>query len=193
LPPNVHSYALLPIGYPMGRFGPVRRVPLTMSFSRIGGISFLGTYRDPEHLPPFRKGLANLGERVALTHASSIFRWEGRVFDGSSGAIAHVIWLTTVLWVPVLRHTDAEIERTEAIQRWRSREDQMPSILNEALEWLDRAEQAREVAGQLTDPGARKAAVLELAESFDRLARAAATPAVIRRREPATKEQERSL
>ena len=28
LPSNVHSYALLPIGYPMGRFGPVRRVPL---------------------------------------------------------------------------------------------------------------------------------------------------------------------
>src|ERR1700732_3568315 len=28
LPPNVHSYALLPIGYPMGRFGPVRRVAL---------------------------------------------------------------------------------------------------------------------------------------------------------------------
>ena len=28
LPPNVHSYALLAIGYPMGRFGPVRRVPL---------------------------------------------------------------------------------------------------------------------------------------------------------------------
>ena len=28
MPPNVHSYALLPIGYPMGRFGPVRRVPL---------------------------------------------------------------------------------------------------------------------------------------------------------------------
>ena len=28
LPPNFHSYALLPIGYPMGRFGPVRRVPL---------------------------------------------------------------------------------------------------------------------------------------------------------------------
>ena len=50
----------------------------------------------------------------------------------------------------------------------------MLSMLNEALEWLDRAEQAREVAGQLTDPGARKA-VLELAESFDRLARAAAT------------------
>jgi nitroreductase len=28
LPPNVHSYALLPVGYPVGRFGPVRRVPL---------------------------------------------------------------------------------------------------------------------------------------------------------------------
>jgi nitroreductase len=25
LPPHVHSYALLPIGYPIGRFGPVRR------------------------------------------------------------------------------------------------------------------------------------------------------------------------
>jgi nitroreductase len=28
LPPGVHSYALLPIGYPMGQFGPVRRTPL---------------------------------------------------------------------------------------------------------------------------------------------------------------------
>jgi len=28
LPPNVHSYAILPIGYPMGRFGPVGRGPL---------------------------------------------------------------------------------------------------------------------------------------------------------------------
>jgi nitroreductase len=28
LPPGFHSYALLPIGYPMGRFGPVRRVSL---------------------------------------------------------------------------------------------------------------------------------------------------------------------
>jgi nitroreductase len=28
LPDDVHSYALLPIGYPMGRFGPVRRVAL---------------------------------------------------------------------------------------------------------------------------------------------------------------------
>ena len=29
LPADVHSYALLPIGYPMGRCGPVRRVPLS--------------------------------------------------------------------------------------------------------------------------------------------------------------------
>ena len=28
MPPGVHSYALLLIGYPMGRFGPVRRVAL---------------------------------------------------------------------------------------------------------------------------------------------------------------------
>jgi nitroreductase len=28
LPPGFHSYALLPIGYPVGRFGPVRRLPL---------------------------------------------------------------------------------------------------------------------------------------------------------------------
>ena len=64
----------------------------------------------------------------------------------------------------------------------------MPSILNEAWEWLDRAEQAREVAGQLTDPGARKA-VLELAESFNRLARAAAAPAAAGRRELAKKDK----
>ena len=32
----------------------------------------------------------------------------------------------------------------------------MPSMLNEALEGLYRAEQAREVAGQLNDPSARK-------------------------------------
>ena len=67
----------------------------------------------------------------------------------------------------------------------------MSSTLNEAWEWLDRAEQAREVAGQLTDAGARKA-VLELAESFDRLARAAANPVVLRSRELATKGRERT-
>ena len=51
----------------------------------------------------------------------------------------------------------------------------MPSVMYEALEWFDRAEQAREVAGQLSDPGARKA-VLQLADNFDRLGRAAVTP-----------------
>ncbi|HXW23244.1 MAG TPA: nitroreductase family protein [Xanthobacteraceae bacterium] len=29
LPPGVRSYAIIPIGYPMGNFGPVRRGPLT--------------------------------------------------------------------------------------------------------------------------------------------------------------------
>ena len=29
LPPGVHSYAILPIGYPMGKFGPVGRAPLS--------------------------------------------------------------------------------------------------------------------------------------------------------------------
>jgi nitroreductase len=28
-PPSVYSYALIPIGYPMGRFGPARRVALS--------------------------------------------------------------------------------------------------------------------------------------------------------------------
>jgi hypothetical protein len=83
------------------------------------------------------------------------------------------------------------IKQRTAIRERRLREDEMPSILKEALEWLNRAEQAREVAWQLTDPGARKA-VLELAKSFDRLARAAASPAVIQRRELAAKDQERN-
>jgi hypothetical protein len=65
----------------------------------------------------------------------------------------------------------------------------MQSLLNEALEWLDRADQAREVAGQLTNPDAKRA-VLELADSFDRLARAAASPAVARRRELARQNQD---
>jgi hypothetical protein len=51
----------------------------------------------------------------------------------------------------------------------------MRSILNEAFERLDRAEQAREVVRQLTDSSTRQAG-LELAESFDRLARAALHP-----------------
>ena len=71
------------------------------------------------------------------------------------------------------------------------RENRMPSFLNETLDWLDRAEQAREVAGQLSDPGARRA-VLQLAESYDRLARAAATPTVLWRRQLARHCQERN-
>jgi hypothetical protein len=63
----------------------------------------------------------------------------------------------------------------------------MASIFSEVVEWLDHAEQAREVAAQLTDPGARKA-VLQLAESYDRLARAAAA----RRRELAAQNEERN-
>jgi len=65
----------------------------------------------------------------------------------------------------------------------------MPSLVDEALEWLDRAEQAREFAGQLLDPGAKQA-VLQLAESYERLARAAGNPAVLRRRELARQRQE---
>ena len=64
----------------------------------------------------------------------------------------------------------------------------MPSLVDEAFEWLDRAEQAREVAGQLSDPGAKQA-VLHLAESYERLARAAVTPSVLRRRELARQRQ----
>jgi len=63
----------------------------------------------------------------------------------------------------------------------------MPSMSNQVFQWLDRAEQAREVAGQLTDPSARKA-VLELADNFDRLA---ARPSILRRKEVTTKDQER--
>ena len=67
----------------------------------------------------------------------------------------------------------------------------MLSMLKEALEWFNRAGQAREVAGQLTDPSARKS-VLELAKNFDRLARAAATPTVLRRGDLARKDRERN-
>jgi hypothetical protein len=37
LPPGVHSYALLPIGYPMGRFGQYAASRSQMSSERIGG------------------------------------------------------------------------------------------------------------------------------------------------------------
>src|SRR2546421_2863819 len=67
----------------------------------------------------------------------------------------------------------------------------MVAISNEAPEWQDRAEQAREMAGQLTDPGARKA-VLQLADVFDRLARAAVARTAARKRELVTKSEERT-
>ena len=63
----------------------------------------------------------------------------------------------------------------------------MPSLVDEAWEWFDRAEQAREVAEQLTEPAAKQAV---LHESYMRLARAAITPAVLRRRELARQRQE---
>ena len=51
----------------------------------------------------------------------------------------------------------------------------MSTELDEALEWFVRADQAREVAEQLSDPDARNA-VMQLAENFDRLGQAALDP-----------------
>ena len=43
LPPEWHSYALIPIGYPVGRFGPVRRVALDeVVFENRWGQSYVG-------------------------------------------------------------------------------------------------------------------------------------------------------
>jgi len=64
----------------------------------------------------------------------------------------------------------------------------MPSLIDETWEWLDGAEQAREVAGLLADQGASKP--LQLAESYERPARAARDPAVLRRRELARQRQQ---
>jgi len=44
LPPDVHSYAILPLGYPMGRFGSVRRsAPADMVYEDRWGQSYQGT------------------------------------------------------------------------------------------------------------------------------------------------------
>jgi hypothetical protein len=67
----------------------------------------------------------------------------------------------------------------------------MTSALDEALEWFNRAEQAREVAGQLTDPEARKA-VLNLADSFDRLGRAAVAGTAAPMRELVAESEDRN-
>jgi hypothetical protein len=50
------------------------------------------------------------------------------------------------------------------------------AIFNEALDWRDRAVQARQVARQLTDPGAKQA-MLQAAKGYEHLARAAAARA----------------
>jgi hypothetical protein len=50
------------------------------------------------------------------------------------------------------------------------------SVFNEALEWRDRAERAQQVAGELSDPGAKQA-MLQAAKGYEHLARAAAAKA----------------
>jgi hypothetical protein len=67
----------------------------------------------------------------------------------------------------------------------------MSTDLDEALDWFGRADQAREVAGQLTDPGARNA-VLQLAENFDRLGQAALDPAPASKGEAVTPGEDRN-
>ena len=49
-------------------------------------------------------------------------------------------------------------------------------VFNKALEWQDRAEQARQAAGKLTDSGARQA-MLQAAKGYEQLARTAAARA----------------
>ncbi len=52
LPADVHTYALLPIGYPVGRFGPVRRVPLAdVVYQEQWGQPYADPqpYTDPQH------------------------------------------------------------------------------------------------------------------------------------------------
>ena len=54
LPPNAHSYALLPIGYPMGRFGPARRVPLAdiVYEDRVSLLGICSKFEAPSSLQP---------------------------------------------------------------------------------------------------------------------------------------------
>jgi hypothetical protein len=55
LPPDIHSYALLPIGYPLGRFAASRS---PMSSTRIDGASLTGICSDHKHAASFPKRLA---------------------------------------------------------------------------------------------------------------------------------------
>jgi hypothetical protein len=50
------------------------------------------------------------------------------------------------------------------------------SVFDEALEWQGHADQARQVAAQLTDPGAKQA-MLQAAKGYEYLARATAARA----------------
>jgi hypothetical protein len=49
----------------------------------------------------------------------------------------------------------------------------MPSLLTNAKHWLDRADEARAVAGQMSDPEAKRT-MLGIADSYERMARFAA-------------------
>jgi hypothetical protein len=85
LPPGFHSYALLPIGYPLGRCGPVRRIALAdvvyedqwASVPRLGSgnaphswISrFLYPWRSAANYPPERNPF-NLKRRTGLCLAA---------------------------------------------------------------------------------------------------------------------------
>ena len=44
LPQGVHSYSILPIGYPMGNFGPVKRVNWRVLPTSTDGISHIRSY-----------------------------------------------------------------------------------------------------------------------------------------------------
>jgi hypothetical protein len=55
-------------------------------------------------------------------------------------------------------------------------QNRTPSCVDDALRWLDRAEEARMVAEQLIDPRAKEV-VLQVAEGYERRARTAAARA----------------
>jgi hypothetical protein len=49
---------LLPIGYPMGRFGSVRRIALPMRFIKIAGARPTGVWSDPKRSLSIPEGIA---------------------------------------------------------------------------------------------------------------------------------------
>ena len=62
LPSNVHSYALLPIGYPMGRFGPVRRIALADAV-------YEDRWGQPSRFASMRSAAAHLRRQLILALA----------------------------------------------------------------------------------------------------------------------------